>query len=136
MLAQVLSLLQFVGACNGSPLTGSQSSSAAGGSLTPTPSPLDIAVRGASPLSNIGSSTLDLLSSGGSSVGSSGVGDSSIPNITPDLEQIISILYGDSGEGASLHKEPDPKQAKESAAQLAHSTHHSGTASNKHRKQW
>ena len=38
----------------------------------------------------------------------------SIPNITPDLEQVIAILYGDGGEGASLHREPDPKQAKES----------------------
>ena len=104
---QVSSLQQFVSACSAPPSsTLSLNSLSAAASLTPTPSPLDSAVRG-SPLSS-SSGAVD-----GS--GSLALSDSSIPNITPDLEQIISILYGDSGEGASLHKEPDTKQAKESA---------------------
>ncbi len=110
---QVSSLQQFVAACNASPSSlvttaGSSLSTGGGpGSLTPTPSPLDTSVRGLSPLSSVGS-TLDLGSGGA-------LGDTGFPSITPDLEQTVSLLYGDSGEGASLHKEPDPKQAKESA---------------------
>ena len=111
LCCQVSSLQQFVAACNASPSSSASSGlPLSAGSLTPTPSPLDSTVRGLSPLSS--SSALDV--SGGSALS-----DSAIPNISPDLEQIISLLYGDSGEGASLHKEPDPKQAKESASKAA-----------------
>lgn len=33
--------------------------------------------------------------------------------ITSEFEQTVYMIYGDSSEGVSTHKEPDPKQAKE-----------------------
>ena len=111
---QVSSLQQFVAACNASPSGSLNTTNLSSASITPTPSPLDAVMKGSSPLSSGGSGSS--LSSAGSPLSDSPLTDSSIPGITADLEQIISILYGDSGEGASQHKEPDPKQAKESTA--------------------